>query len=70
MKILATGLQRPSWRRASATAVPAVTHKIHLLARLAYPGGRKVRPNPSLNADVPRAGAAPAAAGRRLASVR
>jgi hypothetical protein len=27
-------------------------------------------PNPSLNADVPRAGAAPAAAGRRLASIR
>jgi hypothetical protein len=27
-------------------------------------------PNPSLNADVPRAGAAPAAPGRRLASVR
>jgi len=28
------------------------------------------RPNPSLNADVPRAGAARAAAGRRLASIR
>jgi hypothetical protein len=27
-------------------------------------------PNPSLNADVPRAGAAPAAAGRRLAPFR
>jgi len=26
--------------------------------------------NPSLNADVPRAGAAPAAAGRRLAPFR
>jgi hypothetical protein len=29
-----------------------------------------VAPNPSLNADVPRAGAAPAAAGRRLAPIR
>jgi len=28
------------------------------------------RPNPSLNADVPRAGAAPGAVGRRLASIR
>jgi len=27
-------------------------------------------PNPSLNADVPHAGAARAAAGRRLASIR
>jgi hypothetical protein len=27
-------------------------------------------PNPSLNADVPHAGAAPAAAGRRLAPFR
>jgi hypothetical protein len=30
----------------------------------------KAGPNPSLNADVPRAGAAPAAAGRRLAPIR
>jgi hypothetical protein len=30
----------------------------------------KVPPNPSLNTDVPRAGAVPAAAGRRLAQFR
>jgi len=30
----------------------------------------KAWPNPSLNADVPRAGAAPAAAAWRLASIR
>jgi hypothetical protein len=30
----------------------------------------KMRPNPSLNADVPSAGAARSAAGRQLASIR
>jgi len=34
------------------------------------PARASPRPNPSLNADVPRAGAAPAAAGRRLAPIR